>query len=200
MYDPLDTANGSHAVGESLVEPVVNVEAEMNMEGVANLSERNEVAIPTPDSVDSTPTIVERRRTVPSVFRHRSMDEALRLGLRQNLDKLWASFFYEANVALNVVRHPAFVKAVKETTTAGFVYQPPSYNAVYTKIIGVKKATVTSMVSERTRNSINQYGATICSDGWSDTHTRGPIRMQRLDWRWSSKHQFVRSGPHQTSR
>ena len=100
------------------------------------------------------------------------MDEALQLGLRQKLDNMWASFFYEANIAFNVVRHPAFVNAVRETAAAGFLYQPPAYNAVRTKLIDVKKAVVTKMVSERTRNSISQYGATICSDGWSDTNIR----------------------------
>lgn len=125
-----------------------------------------------PDSVDSTPTTVETRRTAPQVSRQWSMDEALQVGTRQKLNKLWASFFYEANIAFNVVRHPAFVKAVKETAAAGFVYQPPSYNAVRTKMIDTKLDAVKTMVSERTKTSIQHYGATICSDGWSDTNTR----------------------------
>ena len=39
-------------------------------------------------------------------------------------------------------------------------------------MIDVKKAAVKKVVEDRTKNSINQYGATICSDGWSNTNTR----------------------------
>ena len=125
-----------------------------------------------PDSVDSTPTTGETRRTTPTVSRQWSMDEAFQVVTRQKLNKLWASFFYEANIAFNVVRHPAFIKAVKETAATGFAYHPPSYNAVRTKMIDNKLDAVKLMVSERTKNSINHYGATICSDGWSDTNSR----------------------------
>jgi hypothetical protein len=46
------------------------------------------------------------------------------------LDEKWAAFFYESNVAFNVVRHLAFVAAVKATSTAGFDYTLPSYHAM----------------------------------------------------------------------
>jgi len=52
------------------------------------------------------------------------MDEALQIAKRSKLDKLWADFFYEANVAFNVARHPAFIAAVNATATAGIDYDP----------------------------------------------------------------------------
>ncbi len=157
-----------NVVEESVVEARVDVE----VEGFSNPLNVNETPAPTPDSVDSTATTIHKRMNLPSVSCQRNMDEALQLGLRQKLDKMWALFFYEANIAFNVLRHPAFVNAVKETATAGLVYHPPSYNAMRTKMIDVKKVAVQSMVSEQTKQSISQYGATICSDGWSDTNTR----------------------------
>jgi hypothetical protein len=125
-----------------------------------------------PDSVDSAPAVVERGRNRSSVPRQRSIDESMDQGRRQDLDRLWASFFYEANIAFNVVRHPAFIKAVTETAAAGFNYKPPSYNALRTKMIGEKKIAVDKVVSNRTSASIDIYGATICSDGWFDTNSR----------------------------
>ena len=90
--------------------------------GSINPSGTNEHEALLPDSVDSTPTTIQRPRNRPPISRQRSMDEALQLGLRHNLDKMWASFFYEANIAFNVARHPAFVNAVRETAAAGFLY------------------------------------------------------------------------------
>ena len=104
----------------------------------------------------------------------RSMDEALQIGLRHKLDAMWASFFYKANIAFNVTRHPAFINEVKKTVAARILYCPPSFNALRTRMIDVKKEVVQKMVIERTKTSIAQYGATICSDGWSDTN-RHPL-------------------------
>lgn len=52
---------------------------------------------------------------------------------------LWSSFFYEANVAFNVAKHPAFIKAVSTMVAAEFDYNPPSYNAMRTRHIKEKK-------------------------------------------------------------
>jgi len=48
-----------------------------------------------------------------------SMDEALQLAQRQKLNKMWASFFYEANIAFNIARHPTFINVVKEMAAFG---------------------------------------------------------------------------------
>jgi hypothetical protein len=41
------------------------------------------------------------------------MNEAYHIAKRKELDEKWATFFYKANVAFNVVRHPSFVVAVR---------------------------------------------------------------------------------------
>jgi hypothetical protein len=48
-------------------------------------------------------------------FRQVSLREGLNLAKKQNLDKKCTTFFYEANVTFNVVRHMVFIKVVKTT-------------------------------------------------------------------------------------
>ena len=102
------------------------------------------------------------------------MSEAYQIAKRKELDGKWASFFYEANVAFNIVRHPAFLAAVNATAQAGFDYRPPSYNAMRTTLIEPKKKEVAATIEQRTRNCIDAYGCTICCDGW-DTVTHRPL-------------------------
>lgn len=122
----------------------------------------------------------QRISTLSSGRRHgqKSMEDSFDLATRQNLDAKWASFFYEANIAFNVVRHPAFISAVQETAKAGIGgYQPPSYQAIRTTLLDAKKAAVQRSVEDRTKLSIEKYGGTICSDGWSDVTSRPLINM-----------------------
>ena len=168
MFETPYRGNASTSVAESLIQEV----DEVGLDDSTNPIGTNETATPTRDSVDSTPCTVERMPPRPSISRQRSMDESLQLGQRHKLDTMWASFFYEANIAFNVARHPAFINAVKETAASGIPYRPPAFNAVRTRMIDVKKEAVKKMVDQRTKNSIAQYGATICSDGWSDTNKR----------------------------
>jgi hypothetical protein len=71
-------------------------------------------------------------------LRQLGFTEAYHITKRKELDDKWAMFFYESNVALNVARHPAFVAAVKATSTVGFDYIPPMYHAMQTKHIEPK--------------------------------------------------------------
>jgi hypothetical protein len=48
-----------------------------------------------------------------SALRQQHMNEAYHIAKRKELDEKWATFFYEANVAFNVVRHLTFVAAVR---------------------------------------------------------------------------------------
>jgi hypothetical protein len=44
------------------------------------------------------------------------MSEAYHIAKRKELDEKWATFFYEANVAFNVVRHSSFVVTMRATS------------------------------------------------------------------------------------
>jgi hypothetical protein len=104
----------------------------------------------------------------PRPLRQQQFSEAYHITKRKELDEKWAAFFYESNVAFNVARHPAFVAAVKATSTAGFDYTPPSYHTMQTKHIEPKVKQVKAEIEKATKQSIALYGATICSDGWDN--------------------------------
>ncbi len=104
--------------------------------------------------------------------RQQELNEAYHLLKRKELDGKWSSFFYEANVAFNIVRHPAFVEAVRATARAGFHYEPPSYNAIRTSLLETKKKAVEADVQKQTQYSIHTYGASLCTDGWDNIGRR----------------------------
>jgi hypothetical protein len=49
-------------------------------------------------------------------FRHVSLPKGLNLTKKQDLDKKWATFFYEANIPFNVMQHLTFIEAMKTTS------------------------------------------------------------------------------------
>jgi len=134
----------------------------------------NEDTIPHIDRSHSTRIPSRADSYTPRPLRQQGMVEAYQLSKRKVLDEKWAAFFYEANVAFNVARHPTFIAAVEETSKAGFDYRPPTYNAMRTKHIEPTKKQVKLQIEEKTRQCITLYGATICSDGW-DNVTRRPL-------------------------
>jgi hypothetical protein len=77
-------------------------------------------------------------------------------------------------VAFNVVRHPLFVATVRATSQARFDYDPPSYHAMRTTLIEPRRKQVEEEVKKATKQSIEIYGATICTDGW-DNVIRRPL-------------------------
>jgi hypothetical protein len=101
----------------------------------------------------------------PSTLRQQHMSEAYHTTKRKELDEKWANFFYQANVAFNVVRHPSFTAAVRATSLARFDYEPPSYHAMRMTLIEPTKKHVEAEVKKATKQSIDVYGATIV---WTD--------------------------------
>jgi hypothetical protein len=72
------------------------------------------INVPASEPPEST---TERSRAAsnqlrPSTLRQQHMSEAYHTAKRKELDEKWANFFYQANVAFNVVRHPSFIAAV----------------------------------------------------------------------------------------
>ena len=93
--------------------------------------------------------------------------------MKEILDKVWASTFYEANIPFNVVRHPTFIHAVHETAHLQMPsYRSPSYNAVRTRLMIAKKVDDEKKVEEKLGNFIGKYGVTICCDGWDNVQNR----------------------------
>jgi hypothetical protein len=96
------------------------------------------------------------------------MNEAYHIAKRKELDEKWATSFYEANVAFNVVWYPSFVATVQATSQARFDYDPPSYHAMRTTSIKPRIKHIEEEVKKATKQSIEIYGATICTDRWDN--------------------------------
>ena len=102
-------------------------------------------------------------------LRQHSLPEGFNASMKEILDKVWASAFYEANIPFNVVRHPTFFHAVHETARLRMsAYRPPSYNAVRTRLLTAKRVDVEKKVDEKLGNSIGKYGITIYCNGWNN--------------------------------
>lgn len=105
-------------------------------------------------------------------LRQLSMQEGLHSSAKLSLDRIWSTAFYEANIPFNVVRHPSFVNAVKQTAAMKLTYKPPSYHAMRTSLLKARRAQVEVEVNDRTKDSIRKYGVTVCSDGWDNVQNR----------------------------
>jgi hypothetical protein len=111
--------------------------------------------------------------TPPRELRQLNIPEGFNVSTKQLLDRAWATAFYEANIPFNIVRHPAFVHAVRETARHRMpAYTPPSYNAIRTKLLTDKKVDLDKEVKEKLGNSVDKYGVTICCDGWDNVQNR----------------------------
>jgi hypothetical protein len=77
-------------------------------------------------------------------------------------------------VPFNVVRHPSFIAVVRATFLARFDYETPSYHAMRTTFIEPTKKHVEAEVKKATKQSIEVYDATICTDIWNNV-TRRPL-------------------------
>lgn len=111
--------------------------------------------------------------TPPRELRQLNITEGFNVSTKQLLDRAWATAFYEANIPFNIVRHPAFVNAVRETARHRMpAYTPPSYNAIRTKLLTDKKVDLDRQVKEKLGNSVEKYGVTICCDGWDNVQNR----------------------------
>ena len=75
MYGVTEEGDG---IGESIAERPVAV----SIEGSVDIPGTNEMLPPNPDSVDSTPAEIGRRRNTPSISCQVSMDEALQVDVR----------------------------------------------------------------------------------------------------------------------
>ena len=109
----------------------------------------------------------------PREMRQVNLVQGFNASTKLRLDKVWATAFYEANIPFNVIKHPAFINAVRETVRARFpAYLPPSMNAIRTKLLSARKAEMVRQVRELTGNSTEKYGVTICADGWDNVQSR----------------------------
>ena len=104
--------------------------------------------------------------TPPQELRQLNISEGFNASTKQHLDSVWTTDFYETYIPFNVVRHPVFVYAVRETPCHWMpTYKPPSYNAIHTMLLARKKKNLDKQVKEKLGNSIEKYSVILCCDG-----------------------------------
>ena len=83
-------------------------------------------------------------------LRQLNISEGFNASTKQHLNNVWATAFYKANIPFNVVRHLAFVNAVRETVRHRMpAYKPSSYNPIYTMLLAAKKKNLDKQVKEK---------------------------------------------------
>ena len=103
----------------------------------------------------SDPTPQDMR---PRELRQLNITEGFNTSTKQHLDRVWETAFYEANLLFNIVRHLAFVYAVRETARHRMpAYTPPSYNAIRSKLLTARKIDLDKELKEKTGNSIKHH-------------------------------------------
>jgi hypothetical protein len=117
----------------------------------------------------------------PQDLRQLSLTEGFNASTKLHLDKAWASVFYEANIPFYVIRHPAFIYAVKETAKHQMTtYRPLSYNTVRTSLLKAKKEEVERKTITQLGDSLHKYGITLCANGWDNVQSRPLLNIIQI--------------------
>jgi hypothetical protein len=112
--------------------------------------------------------------------RQMGLKEGLQNSTKRDLDTKWSQAFYEANIPISIVRHPAFIQAVKATAEARIMYKPPSYHAMRKSLLDDARFNTQKIVELKTKSSIHKYGCTICSDGWENVVHRPLMNVMQI--------------------
>ena len=110
--------------------------------------------------------------TFPKSVRQSVIEEGFQEVERRELDKLWAKFFYEANVPFAVARNAAFKEAVAKTASFRKPYVPPSYHDIRTRLLGQAKVDLETQLDSRLGESVRKFGGTLSLDGWTSMSSR----------------------------
>ena len=92
---------------------------------------------------------------------------------------LWVRCFFARGWAFNGMRSPEFIEAVRTTSLAHLAYTPSEYNILRTRLLDDEVNRVEQQTEKR-RRSFTTYGATICSDGWSDVKNHPLINFMAV--------------------
>ena len=128
--------------------------------------------------VEPTPTFhdsIEQRSvggTFPKLVRQSVIEEGFQEVERRELDRVWAKFFYEANVPFVVARNAAFKEAVMKTAAFKKPYVPPSYHDIRTRLLVEAKADLEAQLNNRIAESVRKFGGTLALDGWTSVSNR----------------------------
>ena len=79
--------------------------------------------------------------------------------------------FFANGLPFELARSKYFKEAMEAVASFGAGYKPPGSEMIRTSLLKKEKTSVAGKV-EKLREHYPIYGATVCSDGWSDTRNR----------------------------
>jgi hypothetical protein len=83
------------------------------------------------------------------------------------LDKIWAKFFYKANIPFIVSKNKAFKEAAKKIVDFCWPYGPHSYHDLCRKFLVQAKEELQEYSQVKMVDSVCKFGATLAVNGWS---------------------------------
>ena len=100
---------------------------------------------------------------------------------RDGLDARIARMFFSSGLPFHLARNPYYREAFSYATNTPNLsgYKPPSYNKLRTTLLTTERSHVENLL-QPIRNSWNQKGVTIVSDGWSDLQRRSLINFMAI--------------------
>jgi hypothetical protein len=101
-------------------------------------------------------------------MRQAGLSEVFQEAERGELDKVWARFFYKANISSVVSKSTAFKEAVRRTTEfCGGIYVSLSYHDFYRKFLVQPNEKLQAHMQVKMVESVCKFGATLAVDRWS---------------------------------
>ncbi|GAV88667.1 LOW QUALITY PROTEIN: DUF659 domain-containing protein/Dimer_Tnp_hAT domain-containing protein, partial [Cephalotus follicularis] len=98
----------------------------------------------------------------------------------ENLDYEIARMFYSAGLPFNLARNPYFQSPFTYAANHNIAeYLPPGYNLLRTTLLQKENANIDRLCAS-IRNSWNEKGVSIMSDGWSDSQRRPLINFMAV--------------------
>jgi hypothetical protein len=86
---------------------------------------------------------------------------------RWELNRIWAKFFYEANIPFIVSKNKAFKEAAKKIVDFCWPYGPHSYHDLCRKFLVQAKEELQEYSQVKMVDSVCKFGATLAVNGWS---------------------------------
>ncbi|GAV81195.1 DUF659 domain-containing protein [Cephalotus follicularis] len=150
----------------------------LDEEATARINSNASKLVPLPPSNYGKSSFIDlKKRKTGSVS---AIEKAFNISEREHLDYEIVRMFYSAGLPFNLASNPYFQSAFTYAANHNIVgYLPPGYNLLRTTILQKEKANIDRLCTN-IRNSWNEKGVSIVSDGWSDSQRRPLINFMAV--------------------
>ncbi|GAV88665.1 DUF659 domain-containing protein [Cephalotus follicularis] len=150
----------------------------LDEEATARINSNASKLVPLPPTKYGKSSSIDlKKRKTGSVS---EIEKAFNKSERENLDYEIARMFYSAGLPFNLARNPYFQSPFTYAANHNIAeYLPPGYNLLRTTLLQKENANIDRLCAS-IRNSWNEKGVSIMSDGWSDSQRRPLINFMAV--------------------